>query len=74
MNFGSDTIRAAGLWGLGTAGALIVLAVISPEYYNRIPPGGGEILVSIVATIGGRFKKENRLKARWEAERIAGKT
>ncbi|MHA2047656.1 MAG: hypothetical protein ACW99G_22980 [Candidatus Thorarchaeota archaeon] len=61
MNTPSSTIQAAGIYGAITTVALIVLAVISPELYGRIPPGGTEGLVLASSTIGGYFKKEKVL-------------
>lgn len=61
MNKPSSTIQAAGIYGAIATILLIALAVFSPEYYDRIPPGGGESLVLAAATIGGYFKKENVL-------------
>lgn len=62
MNAPSSTIKSAGGYGAFVAGALILLAVFAPEYYDRLPPGAGETLVVIVGTIMGYRQKENVLK------------
>ena len=61
MNKPSSTIQATGVYGAIATILLIALAVVYPELYDRIPPGGGESLVLAAATIGGYFKKENVL-------------
>lgn len=57
----SSTIQAAGVYGAGVTTALILLAVVAPEYYARLPPGASEGLVLAASTIGGYFQKENVL-------------
>lgn len=61
MNKPSSTIQAAGIYGAIATVLLILLAVLAPEYYGRLPPGASESLVLAASTIGGYFKKENVL-------------
>ena len=61
MNKPSSTIQAAGVSGAIVAICFILLAVFFPEYYDRLPPGAGEIITASIATIVGYFKKENVL-------------
>jgi hypothetical protein len=62
MNKPSSTITAAGVAGALVAIGFILLAVFAPTYYDRLPPGAGEIIVASSATIVGYFKKETVLK------------
>lgn len=62
MNAPSSTIKAAGAASAVVAIAFVLLAVFAPEYYDRLPPGAGEIIVGSIGTIVGYFKKETVLK------------
>ena len=61
MNKPSSTITAAAIYGFIAAAALTAVAVIWPEYYNRIPAGFEGHLVIGIGAIAGYFKKENVL-------------
>lgn len=61
MNKPSSTIKASGGVGALVAIGFILLAVLAPEYYDRLPPGASESLIVALSTLAGYFKKEKVL-------------